>query len=100
MSSCTSVAAWISSTHHGEVEVARADIARRAAREQRQRRAQPLAVALDGVGHVAFDRGIERARLLADALLDRVKLGVDQLEGRLERLGLVRGVFEVCETFH
>ncbi len=78
--------------HHREVEMARADIAGGAAGEQRQRRAEALATALDGVGHVTLHRRVERSRLPPDPLLDRVKLGVDQFEGELQRVaGVGRG---------
>ncbi len=57
------------------------DLAGGAAGQERQGRAEPFAAALAGVGDVGLDGRIEGARLLGDALLNAVELGVDQFEG-------------------
>jgi len=65
----------------GEIEVAGVDLAGGAAGQEGERGAEALAAALAGVGDVRLDGGIEGTRLLRDALLDAVKLGVDEIEG-------------------
>ena len=89
-----------------EVEVFGANCTSRAASQKCERRAKSLAVALDGVGDIALDRRIKHTRLSTDALLNGIKLGVDQLEGLFECGGFIYSgscgsrCFELCETFH
>jgi hypothetical protein len=81
--------------------MARANVPRRAAREQRERGAEALAAAFAGVSDVAFDGGIKFARLLPDSLFDTVKMGVDEVESALDLLcGNGRFSLKFREGFH
>jgi hypothetical protein len=91
---------------NGEVKMIRPDIPRRTAGDECERGTQPLAAALHRIRHVALDRRIECPRLRADAFLHGVQLGVDQIEGLLERFGLAHALralgtlVGLCEMFH
>ena len=91
MSSWTSVARWISSTITARSSAAES-IAAGARGQQRQRGADALAVAVEGIADIARDAGIEFLHQKTDPLLDLVEVGFDRGEmlAEIELLGKER----------
>ena len=62
----------------GEIDVCIGYSATRAAREQRHKRPQSFAITVQSIGDVAFDRRIERRRLLCDSRRNFIQLRLDR----------------------
>ena len=59
---------------NGEIDMCIGDSATRAAREQRHQRPQSFAIAVQCIGDVAVDRGIEGGRLFCDSRRNFIQL--------------------------
>ena len=54
------------------------DLAGRASSQEREKRSQPFTATAYGIGHIAFDRGIESCRLLRDAPFHFVEMRLNE----------------------
>ena len=58
--------------------MSRVDFAGRATGQESKKRPQAFTAPADGIGHIAFDRGIESRRLFRNAAFNFVKVRLDK----------------------
>jgi hypothetical protein len=83
-----------------EIDMAGTNGACRRSGQERQRRAQPLPAAPDGVTDVPFNGWIECSGLFPDSFFDRVQMWINQLNRMMEFGGGNTSECGPCETFH
>jgi len=86
--------------NHGQIDVARANIARGSSGQESQGWPQPFAATAARVSDIALDGRIKRARLFANTLFDRVEVWINQLNRMLHFPGSETPESRPGENFH
>ena len=86
--------------HHGQVDMAGADVPRRSPRQQSESGAQTFSPAFAGVRYVSLNARIEFPGLLLDSFLHAVEMSIDEIECLLDLPYCARSSPEIRQILH